>query len=612
MTFRLVVFFWLFSISLFAQESTDQQLAQYYFSHNDFEKALPYCQKVFQKENSKFTFTRYYECLLKTNKEKEADKLLKKQVDLFSEELGYHIMLADFYETHEETKTAQKIYQNLIEQNSSSSIRILELYTLFKSKGKKDFSFQLLQQGRKNLKQNYPLNLQFADYYASQQQTQKMIDELLDLLEYKPEQMELIQSTFATYIDFSQEDNPTGELLRNSLLDKVQRRNGDIVYDEMLMWFYTQKRQFGLALNQAQAMDKRTKGDGSRVFELANLLAQNKEYALARKGFEYLVKQGQGYPYYYQAEQSILHTRFLELTEQRNFTLDEVNNVVSEYKLTIQRLGKTRNTLTLVRELAHINAFYANQADTAIVLLENSIKMPGLSGLQVAESKMLLADIYVLKDDIWEASILYMQIDKDFKFETIGFEAKFKNARIFYYDGDFKFAQSQLDVLKESTSKLIANDALKLSLLITDNFGLDSNYTAMRQFARADLLLEQHQYNQAFQLYDSIASAFPYHGLNDEVLLRKSQAYQQQGQWQEAIALLDKLLLNHSEDILADDALFQLGSIYENQLKDKEKAIEYYKKILFKYKGSLYGVEARKRLRILRGDKMDAEDLMEN
>ena len=612
MKFRLIVFFWLFSISLFAQESTDQQLAQYYFSRGDFEKALPYCQKVFQKENSKFTFTRYYECLLKTQKEKEAEKLLKKQVDLFSEELGYSVMLADFYETHDQAKSAQKMYHSLIEENASSSIRILELYTLFKSKGKKEFSFQLLQQGRKYLKQDYPLNLQFADYYASQQQTQKMIDELLDLLEYKPEQMELIQSTFATYIDFSQEDNPTGELLRNSLLDKVQRRNGDIIYDEMLMWFYTQKRQFGLALNQAQAMDKRTKGDGSRVFDLANLLAQNKEYALARKGFEYLVKQGQGYPYYYQAEQSILHTRFLELTEQRNFTLDEVNNVVSEYKLTIQRLGRTRNTLTLVRELAHINAFYANQADTAIALLENSIKMPGLSGLQVAESKMLLADIYVLKDDIWEASILYMQIDKDFKFETIGFEAKFKNARIFYYDGDFKFAQSQLDVLKESTSKLIANDALKLSLLITDNFGLDSNYTAMRQFARADLLLEQHQYNQAFQLYDSIASVFPYHGLNDEILLRKSQAYQQQGKWQDAIALLDKLLLNHSEDILADDALFQLGTIYENQLKDKEKAIEYYKKILFKYKGSLYGVEARKRLRILRGDKMDAEDLMEN
>jgi tetratricopeptide (TPR) repeat protein len=612
MKITLVLVFWFFSFALTAQESTDQQLAQYYFSRGDFAKALPYCQKVFQKENSKFTFTRYYECLVKTQKEKDAEKLLKKQADLFPAELGYAVMLADFYETHEEPKTASKLYQRLIEENVSSSIRILELYTLLKSKGKIELSYQLLQEGRKKWKDVYPLHLQFADYYSSQNQTDKMIREYLDLLELKPEEMEQIQMSLAAHIDFTQENNVAGEQLREALLDKVQKRGGDLIYDEMLMWFYTQKRQFSLALNQAQAMDKRTKGDGSRVFDLANLLAQNKEYALARKGFEYLVNQGQGYPFYFQAEQSILHTRFLELTEQRNFSLDEVNVVVSEYKATIVRLGKTRNTLTLIRELAHIKAFYANQADTAIALLENSLKMPGLSGLQLAESKMLLADIYVLKDDIWEASILYMQIDKDFKFETIGFEAKFKNARIFYYDGDFKFAQSQLDVLKQSTSKLIANDALKLSLLITDNFGLDSNYTAMRQFAKADLLLEQHQYSKAFSLYDSITTVFPFHGLNDEVLLRKSQAYQQQGQWQEAIVLLDKLLLNHSEDILADDALFQLGSIYENQLKDKEKAIECYKKILFKYKGSLYGVEARKRLRILRGDKMDAEDLMEN
>ena len=74
MKFRLIVFFCSLSLSFFTQESTDQQLAQYYFSRGDFDKALPYCQKVFQKENSKFTFTRYYECLIKTQKEKEAEK----------------------------------------------------------------------------------------------------------------------------------------------------------------------------------------------------------------------------------------------------------------------------------------------------------------------------------------------------------------------------------------------------------------------------------------------------------------------------------------------------------------------------------------------------------
>ncbi len=431
MKFRLVFFFWLFSLSLSAQESTDQQLAQYYFSRGDFEKALPYCQKVFQKENSKFTFTRYYECLLKTKKEKDAEKVLKKQVDLFTDELPYKVLLADFYETYEEPKSAQKIYQKLIEENASSSIRILELYALLKSKGKTALSFQLLEQGRKQLKDAYPLHLQFADYYASQKLTEKMIDEFLDLLEIKPEQMEQIQASLANYIDFTQDNNPSGEILRNALLDKVQRKKGDIIYDEMLMWFYTQKRQFALALNQAQAMDKRTKGDGSRVFDLANLFIQNRDYILARKGYEYLIKQGQGSPFYFQAEQSILHTRFLEITEQRNFTQEAIIQVISEYNTSLQRLGKNRNTLTLLKEQAHIQAFYANYADSAIVLLETALKLPGISGMQVAEIKMLLADVYVLKDDIWEASILYMQIDKDFKFETIGFEAKFKNARVF-------------------------------------------------------------------------------------------------------------------------------------------------------------------------------------
>ena len=213
---------------------------------------------------------------------------------------------------------------------------------------------------------------------------------------------------------------------------------------------------------------------------------------------------------------------------------------------------------------------------------------------------MQLADIHVLHGDVWEASLFYMQVDKDFKYEPIGHEAKFKNARIFYYDGEFDFAQSQLDVLKQSTSKLIANDALKLSLLITDNFGLDSNYTAMSQFARADLLIEQHRYDKAYELFDSIMKEFPAHSLGDEILLKKAYAMQLRGQWNEAIEQLERLLKLHKADILADDALFQLGDIYQNHLMNNAKAAEYYRIILFDYKGSLYSEEARKRFKELR------------
>jgi len=315
---------------------------------------------------------------------------------------------------------------------------------------------------------------------------------------------------------------------------------------------------------------------------------------------------------YYIAEQNYLNSYYQEVTFIRNLTEEKIASVVNEYENSLTKLGKTKNTITSIIELAHLYGFYAHNSSKGIELLQSALTIPGLNAVQLAETKMLLADLYVVKDEIWEASLLYMQIDTDFKFETIGSEAKFKNARIFYYDGDFKFAQSQLDVLKESTSKFIANDALKLSLLITDNYGLDSNYTAMRQFAKADLLLEQRQYAEAFNLYDSIIGAFPFHGLNDEILLRKSLAYQQQGKWNEAITYLDQILASYAQDILADDALFQLGNIYETYLNNPEKATENYKKILFGYKGSLYGVEARKRLRNLRGEKNEESNFSPN
>lgn len=602
----LTFLFLTFTIS--AQEGTDQQLAQYYYSAGQFEKALPYCQKVYNKENSKFNFTRYYECLLQTGNDKDAEKLLKRQLSNDKNNLEYPVLLGEFYENHDRQKDANKLYQELINDYSGSTFTVLDLYKAFKSKAKYDLALQTLEKGRKNLKETYPLNLEFAEMYSIQGQTEKMIDEYLNLIDIQSSYGALVQSTLTQRIDFTAENSPEYDLLKQKLLERTQKKPNEYVYPEMLIWLFTQKKQFSAALVQAQALDKREKGGGRRVFELGAMCVQNKVYDVARKAFKYIVDMGESNNLFYDAEFALLNTRFLEITQNRNYAPAELAATLSEYNATLARVGKNRSSTRLITELAHIQAYYANQSLEAKNLLEEALKIPGLTNIQEAEIKMLLADIQVLRNDIWEASLLYMQVDKDFKYEPIGFEAKFKNARIFYYDGDFDFAQNQLDVLKQSTSKLIANDAMKLSLLITDNYGLDSNFTAMSQFARADLLLEQHQYAEAFRIFDSIVTAFPYHGLADEILLRKAIAMENQGKWNEAVVFLNDLLKYHSEDILADDAIFQLGTIYENNLQDKEKAIECYKKILFEYKGSLYTIEARKRLRVLRGDAVEGDE----
>jgi tetratricopeptide (TPR) repeat protein len=599
------IFFLCFTKLAISQEGTDLQLAQYYFSNGEFEKALPYCQKVFTKDNSKFNFKRLYECLLKTDKEKDAEKILKRQISSNREEFEYPILLAELYKKQEKPKDVQKIYKELIDEYAISIYTIIPLYQAFRQANLNDQAILALEKGRKSFKNNFPLNIQFAEMYSLNKETDKMIDEYLDLLNANSQNLDLVQNSLSKTIDFSIESSKEVDFLKEKLLSKVQKNPNDFVYSEMLIWLFIQRKQFNSAIIQAQALDKREKGEGFRVYEIGNICLQNNSYKAAKDAFKYVVSLGEDKQLYFNAEFSLLNTSYVEITEQRNFSSAEINETLNDYKKVIDRVGISRNSVEILKQYAYIKAYFAKEKEEAVELLKQAMKIPGLTSVQLAEIKMLLADVYVLLDDIWESSLLYMQIDKDFKFEPIGFEAKFKNARIFYYDGDFDFAQSQLDILKQSTSKLIANDAMNLSILITDNYGLDSNYVAMSKFAQADLLLEQHQYEKAFELYDSIIKDFPFHGLSDEILLRKSLAMQDQGKWDKAIEYLNELLKFHPQDILADDAVFQLANIYENKLFDKEKAEEYYKKILFDYKGSLFTAEARKRFRILRGDAVE-------
>jgi predicted Zn-dependent protease len=600
--------FLLFATLTFAQTETDQQLAQHYYMNGEFEKARTYYEKLYEKDPSKLNFSRLYECIDRANDTKEAEKLIKKQLSANRNDLEYPVLLGQFYENNNETAKGQKIYDDLIDDLNPDANKIISLYTAFKGKGRNDLALQTLEKGRKLLKTSYPLNIQFAELYGSQGQNDKMINEYLDLIDYNSGYATSIQNLLSRQFDLSSPDSKEYEILKQALLDRVQKKPDNTVYAEMLIWLFIQKKNFSAALTQVQTMDKRLGEQGRRVFDLGRICVENKEYSVARKAFQYIIGLGNTNMYYYQAENALLNTRFLEVTTTRNFSKAEIDETLAEYTRTIERVGKSRATLPLIVEMSHIQAFYGNQSDQAIINLTEALLLPGLTDIQKAELKMKLADIHVLHGDIWEASLFYMQVEKDFKFETIGHEAKFKNARIFYYDGEFDFAQSQLNVLKESTSKLIANDAMKLSIMITDNFGLDSNYQAMMWFAQGDLLVEQHRYSEAFTLFDSIILTYPYHSLGDEILLKKSDAMMLEGNWSESIRFLEELLKYHGEDILADDAVFQLGDIYETYLNDKEKAAEYYKKILFDYRGSLYSEEARKRFRAIRGDLNDPKE----
>ena len=130
----------------------------------------------------------------------------------------------------------------------------------------------------------------------------------------------------------------------------------------------------------------------------------------------------------------------------------------------------------------------------------------------------------------------------------------------------------------------------------------------MAWFSKADLYIEQLQFDKAFSLFDSIKTNYPFHALADEILYKRARTMELKGNWQSALDFYGDILKFYGTDILADNALFKSAEILETKLNQPEQALDAYKRLLLEHPGSLYVYEARKRVRRLRGEKIEKED----
>jgi len=579
--------------------NNDVKLANHYFDKGEFDKAEVYYAKLYKKQKTKAFFEKYFECLMYQKKFEESEKIINKQIKRDPFDISYKFKLAEVYEKTNRESKAEAIYQDLISNLSPIQSRIQTLGKIFVANGKYDLGLQTYLKGKKLIKGGYQFNIELAEIYSLKSMPRKMINEYLDLIDYSYSYVRTVQNYLSRSIDF-EDDFEKVTILKEELLIRIQKDPSNEYYSEMLIWLYLQKKQFSGAVIQAKALDKRANKKGKKVYEIGNICMTNRSYANARKAYKYIIDLGENSPYYNMAVQKNLEVSFLEVTQKGNFTKNELINVSVDFENALKSLGKSNSTLKIIEQLAIIYAFYINEPKKAEALLKESFNLR-MSALQKAKLKVLLADVYVVDDKIWDASLLYMQVAKNFSEDPIGHEAKFKNAKVFYYDGEFEYAKAQLDVLKASTTKLIANDAMQLSLLLMDNLGIDTTQAPVEMYANADLLLMQNKFDAALSQLDSISVLYPFHSLTDEILFKKGEIYQKMQNWTKAIEFYDIVVKSYAFDILGDDAAFRIAQIYDINLSDPEKASVYYKMILFDFSGSLYTAESRKRYREIKG-----------
>ncbi|MCF8368685.1 MAG: tetratricopeptide repeat protein [Bacteroidales bacterium] len=581
------------------KEQSDSQLAAKFFNNHEYEKALVLYEKLYKENNSNVYYTYYLYCLLRLEEYKQAEKLVKNQIRDYPEKPKYLVDLGYVYNESGEYNKARKQFEQALKQIPDNRGGVTELANAFHYRNFSDYAVEVYQKaGRTG---PYPYLLELGNLYMLTGNTAGMITTYLDYIDYDPNNIASVQPRLQNVLKDDPEDK-ISDFLRYELLTRVQKNPNKTYFSEMLLWLLIQQKDFEMALTQAKSLDRRQNLEGEGLYDLANICLSNKAYDQAVEAYNAILKKGKNNFLYIDARIGLLYAHYMKVTSTGNPKKEDLENLETEYFSVLEEYGKNASTIQIMKHLGHLSAFYLDDIPQAIELLNEAIAIYNAPLKDIAACKIELADILILNGDVWDAKLLYAQVEKLFKQDPIGYEAKFKNAKLSFYIGEYDWAKAQLDVLKAATSKLIANDALRLAVLISDNIDSDSSTVALAMYAKADLLFYRHHNDEAIATLDSIFLLAKSHPIFDEVILKKAEIYVSEHHFEEAIVYLQQVVDEYPDDITADNALFTLAGIYENEFKEDDKAMECYQQLLNDYPASIFTVEARKKFRLLRGD----------
>lgn len=581
------------------QLQTDMNLAQNYLQSGDFEKAALLYEKLYSNnEKNTYYYRQYYNSLMGMRSFAEAEKLVKKQQKIAKKDVTLYIDLGRVYKETDRNDDAAAQFELAVKEGTASDIA--QLGSLFGGANLNEYAAAAYLRGAQ-LDKNKPYYYELALTYQRMGDIPKMIAAYLDYAANTPEQMPLVLNN----LQRTANSEKGLEELQAQLYTRIQQQQDRIEYIELLTWVLKQQKDFEGALVQMKALDRRLNEDGSRVLDLASQALQEQQYSVAVDAYQYVIDKGANSNLYTEARVQMLHTLNQKLAVTNTYTPQEVEKLRDGYLETLAALGKNASTADAMLELARLYAYQLNDLNSATNLAQEVVDMTNADQRTKGYAKLELGDYYLMSDNVWEATLLYSQVDKAFKDDILGEEARFRNAKLTYFNGDFDWAQSQLDVLKASTSELISNDAIELSTFIIDNMGLDTTANTMNMFARAELLMTQNRTADALATFDSINTLYPKHVLSDDIIMMRAKIALKKRNYPQTIDYLQSIVTDYKDDILVDNALFMLGDLYQNQLNEPQKAMEYYQNILLNQTGSLFMAEARKRYRKLRGDKLN-------
>jgi tetratricopeptide (TPR) repeat protein len=577
------------------------RLANQYYKSGEYEKAVQLYTKIIDQGNNRdYYFPRMIDCYISLKQFDEAQSIISKELKSYPNKIQLYVTLGNVYERMGEPDKAQLEYNKAIEKLDKNIESISNLAKAFTGLTMYEEAILVYEKGGALLGDKYRYALNLADLYRRKGDESKMITN------YLKSATRLNSNATRTFEYFEKNLSPeTYDDLQAQLYAFIQEQPDAIIYPEILQWSFTHLKEYKKALRQARALDRKLAENGGRVYEVGMVAYGDDAYDVAINAFEYILdNKSVNSSYYIDAQRSLLNAKRNKVTQTFTYTQEDLASLDFEYSNFLADFGKNTQTAPLMIEYADFKALYLNDLSEARNILNEVINFGGLKKDVVATAKLNLGDYFLMDSERWEASLLFSQVDKDFKEGVLGEQARYRNARLSYFMGDFEWAQEQFDILKSATTRLISNDAIDNSVFIMDNLNLDTTALPMELYAKSELLIFQNKYDAAVSKLDSISSQFPEHTLLDDILYSKAHIAKRMLKPQDAIKYYELIIEKYPEEIRCDNAIYELAKMYELQLDEPEKAKGLYEKLFMEFESSTFAVDARKRYRVLRKDEI--------
>jgi predicted Zn-dependent protease len=586
-------------------DQTNVQLATQYYNNREFEKAAPLLKEVYETSKNRYYYRLFLLSLAELQRYDEAIDDLKREIRKSRDpQADLLVHWGAVLKLQKNDSEATERYQEALKATPSDRASYINTANMFLQWREYEWAEKLYMQGRK-LISGEKFHSELASVYLYLRNYSQMLDELLELVKIDEKQLTRVQSSLSSAMYLDIENNLRDEF-RTILLKRIQSEPDVIAYNRLLIWFFIQERQFAAALRQYIALDRRTGAEEPHILALAHMAINSQNFEQASSAYDYILLKGTENPSWTQAFIYKLHSDYQFYTTTRPDDKEYGALLAGRFEEGLKTLGMTPGSVFLIREYAHLLAFFLERPEEATTLLQSALEIKGLRLQEMSEIKTELADVFIYAGDPYEAILLYSQVIDLNRNNTLGDEVKLKKAKLGYYMGNFSWAAAQLDVLKASTSKLTANDAMELSIFLHNNVSEDSINKALQFFANADLLFFRNKNEEAMAALDSIDEHFPYHSLIDDVLFRKSKIHLKMNKPEFAVEMLERIVKDFGYDLLADDALYLLAETYNFRLNNKDQAMDAYRKIMFDHPGSIYVPDARDKFRALQGENPDA------